>query len=298
MYYAVLLFGRKKEKPLELGAHRPNEKSIEKDEKVELKDIFLIPNSEIPDDQKQEFLNALTHTSQAIGDETASYAVLYEEDNTGIIKYFDANVFLPIKAKGENVLWYRIKHEGVFHKKIRAFEALTNYRAYFYDLAERGFRSCPIFHSTDVVVNNQKRISESQRQGSFAGVGARGTFVGSTGGTSTGESQTFGDVNLLNESQIDFVFFSIADPNGLASLIKTVINNWRDIYKKLEKQDKTKSQNQSNKNFNCEKCGTSNPSNSKFCNKCGSKLGSACIKCGANNPDNSSFCNKCGFTLK
>ena len=287
------MFGRKKEK--QLGAHKPDEKSIEKEEKIELADIFLIPVSQIPDSQKQEFLNALEKTRVSKENLDARMPILYEEENTGIIKYFDANIFLPTKEKNENVLWYRIKNEGVFNKKIRAFEALTNYRAYFYDLHLADCRTWSINADVDVVVNNQKRVSESQRQGSFAGLGARGTFVGSTGGSSTGESQTFGDVNLLYEGQIDFTFFSVADPNGLAKLIKYVINNAKDVYKKLEKQDKKKLET---KDINCSKCGKTNPTSSKFCNSCGNKLNFACTKCGKINESGSSFCNECGFVLQ
>lgn len=103
------------------------------------------------------------------------------------------------------------------------------------------------------------------------------------------------------EGQIDFTFFSVADPHGLAGLLKSVIKYHEEILKKAEEQDKNDMKEITDKQKNlldCQKCGTQNPMRSKFCNKCGAKLSSTCTKCGADNPDESSFCNKCGFTLK
>jgi tetratricopeptide (TPR) repeat protein len=50
-------------------------------------------------------------------------------------------------------------------------------------------------------------------------------------------------------------------------------------------------------NITCPKCKKDNESNSKFCNKCGTKFDDGCEKCGNVNPKNSKFCNGCGSTL-
>lgn len=49
----------------------------------------------------------------------------------------------------------------------------------------------------------------------------------------------------------------------------------------------------------CFKCGRNNPTNSAFCNGCGSPLQAKknCSACGFDNPHDSSFCNKCGSKL-
>ncbi len=48
----------------------------------------------------------------------------------------------------------------------------------------------------------------------------------------------------------------------------------------------------------CRNCNKSNPSNSRFCNQCGSKLNLECPKCGnTNNLPNSAFCNQCGTKI-
>jgi ribosomal protein L40E len=221
-----------------------------------------------------------------------------ENKETGKIEEaFQYNAILPIKGEGETILWYRKKEEGLINKTLRAYEVLTEYRCYFYDLKTHIFINCPLFYALDVVVTNQKRISESQRSGSFIGTGASGTFVGSSGGFSTGESQTFGDVNILDEGEIVFTYFSVADPNGLAKLIKYLIKKEQDLVERIEKQVKNL-EKLKNTELECIKCQTPNPCDSKFCNKCGQKFTTVCTQCKNVNPSDSSFCNKCGFTLQ
>ena len=47
----------------------------------------------------------------------------------------------------------------------------------------------------------------------------------------------------------------------------------------------------------CPQCQSDNPSDARFCNKCGSKLELACPKCNKTNPPDSNFCNGCGHSL-
>jgi len=50
----------------------------------------------------------------------------------------------------------------------------------------------------------------------------------------------------------------------------------------------------------CPKCGTANPADAKFCNKCGTNLGGSikCAECGTENPIGAKFCNSCGTKLE
>jgi membrane protease subunit (stomatin/prohibitin family) len=49
----------------------------------------------------------------------------------------------------------------------------------------------------------------------------------------------------------------------------------------------------------CPSCAALNPENSKFCNKCGARLGKpVCPKCGKELNDDSKFCNNCGAKLE
>ncbi len=47
----------------------------------------------------------------------------------------------------------------------------------------------------------------------------------------------------------------------------------------------------------CQNCKTQLPAGSKFCNRCGAKLGKKCSKCGSEVPSESAFCPECGEKL-
>lgn len=269
------------------------------EEKFELEDIFLIPLSEIPEKSKRDMASSIDNARKFLeeNDVTMEVPVPLEDEKTGRIEFVRVNLGLPIKCKGEAVLWYRKIEEGVFNKTLRAYEAVTEYRCYFYDFKTQKIMLVPLYFDNDVIVTNQKRISESQREGNFVGLGARGTFVGSSGGISTSESQTFGDVNIMFEGEISFTFWGVADPNGLARLIKYVIKKSKEWNERITKQEKEE-QKLENKEINCTSCNSPNSMEAKFCNKCGHKFTTICTKCKNVNPSDSSFCNQCGFTLQ
>jgi purine-binding chemotaxis protein CheW len=47
----------------------------------------------------------------------------------------------------------------------------------------------------------------------------------------------------------------------------------------------------------CPQCNHENPEETKFCNTCGTKLGTSCLRCSHVNPPGGRFCNECGFNL-
>ncbi|MBS3925139.1 MAG: zinc ribbon domain-containing protein [Nitrosarchaeum sp.] len=284
-----------------MGLFGKKEKQIEvkkNEEKFELEDIFLLPASEVPEKSKRDMALSIEKSRQLLEEKniTSEYPVLFQNDDTKRIEAFWVNPFLPIKCKNEQVLWYRKKEEGLVNKTLRAYDALTEYRCYFYDLKEHQMSMYALSENIDVIVNNQKRISESQREGTFAGIGASGTFVGSSGSFSTGESQTFGDVNIMAEGEIVFTFYAVPDPNGLAKLVKYQIKTQKEWSDKLRKQDNEKQKRE--QEIKCTSCNNFNPIDAKFCNKCGHKFTTICTQCKNVNPTDSSFCNKCGFSLQ
>ncbi|MBM3910536.1 MAG: zinc ribbon domain-containing protein [Thaumarchaeota archaeon] len=293
------MFGKKKEKN---EPHKPDNIEIQKQDSFELEDIFLIPVSEVPEKSKYDVAISIEKSREFlknnnIFEEAAKWPIVLENGE----RYL-ADIYLPMKCKGESVLWYRKIQEGLINKTINEYEVLSEYRCYRYLLKSHRIGCLPISPDLDVIVTNQMRISQSQREGTFAGLGSRGTFVGSVGGISIGESQTVGDVNVMQEGEIAFTFFSVQDPNGLAKLIKYVIKKTKEIWEEDSKriQAKRELQNQTT-DLHCEKCGTTNIISAKFCNKCGNKLKSKsgiCAKCGKENPSGSSFCNSCGFALQ
>lgn len=52
-----------------------------------------------------------------------------------------------------------------------------------------------------------------------------------------------------------------------------------------------------NQDIICQECNNVNPSNSKFCLACGSKLQLKCMNCENKPPEGSKFCNQCGSSL-
>jgi hypothetical protein len=256
---------------------------------------YLIPISEISIKQHAEIIASLEKTRKILekhGNNGYDYQRFYKDDD-GKLKFVNCNPFLPLKTEKENVLWYRVSHKGLLDRKLAVFETVTNFRVYIYDIRDGAFDGMEITREDDVVVNNQKRISESHRDGTSSGF-SRGYFTGSSQGFSTSESQTIGDVNLLNNGEIVFKFDSVSDPHGLAKLIDHVIDIKKELVK-LENQTLDKS---TNKMINCAGCGKPNPTNSKFCNHCGNKFTTSCTKCNKINPSGSSFCNNCGFSLQ
>lgn len=273
-----------------------NLSNIHQTDSVNILEKYLIPINEIPIKQHNELIASLEKTRRFLkehGNDGYDFQRFYKDDD-GQLKCVNCNPFLPLKTEKENILWYRISNKGLLDRKLVHFEVVTNFRVYFYDIKDGTFDGMEITRNDDVVVNNQKRISESQRDSSSSGF-SRGYFVGSSQGISTSESQTIGDVNLLNNGEIIFKFNSVSDPHGLAKLIKHVI----DTKEELIRLENTIIEKESdNSVFNCTACGKQNPMNSKFCNYCGNKFTTLCTKCSKMNPSGSSFCNECGFALQ
>ena len=47
----------------------------------------------------------------------------------------------------------------------------------------------------------------------------------------------------------------------------------------------------------CPQCNFDNPAGTKFCGKCGTRLGAPCPSCGTLNPEGFAFCGACGTSL-
>ena len=282
------LFGKKEKK---------NETTKnEKDEPYQLEDIFLIPVSEIPEKSKRDMALSIEIERQHYEEKgmlEMKIATTLENGESILID----DILLPMKCKGEQVLWYRKFLDGVFNKTLQGYEAVTEYRCYVYNLKHQQRQIAVFLSDDDVIVTNQKRISESQREGNFGGLGSRGTFIGSSSGTSTSESQTYGDVNLMQEGEIVLTFYDVVDPNGLAKLMKYTIKKTKESEERSRKFVESKRKLE-NKEIKCISCNNHNSSDAKFCNKCGHKFTTVCNKCKNVNPSDSSFCNQCGFTLQ
>ena len=291
------LFSKKEKK-------EPEEIHEEKLDTTWIPNSFVIPDSEIPEKYIPEFMTNVEKFREMILSQELykPMPIFYHDKQLGIYNYFDANYHIPWKitppkelvphgAQEEQTLWFRVNHEGAFNKKIKDFQVVTNYRTYYYNMEEYKVINYRAGH--EIIVNNQKRISQSQRTGGFSGSRSGGMFAGTSSGFSTGQSETIGDVVIMIDGTIEWTIPSVSDPHGLEKLLKHVIKSTTQLL-----SDSRAWGVKQTRGVNCGKCGTANPNDSKFCNKCGNKLNSACIKCGKINEEGSSFCNSCGFALQ
>lgn len=195
-------------------------------------------------------------------------AGLYEKGDSVEPIWFGANA--PRLAEGEEILWERTKLDGILNKYVHALEVITNYRIAFFDfIAHTSIVEMPF--GLDTVIANQKRHSESIRQGNFVGRSLKGSFFGTSQGFSSSTSENIGDVILMDDDKPVFTFYQVSDPHGVERLLKVVINANESLDEKrmtnIKKQNTILKGEQT-----CSKCGHVNPTSSKFCNKCGSKI--------------------------
>jgi hypothetical protein len=132
----------------------------------------------------------------------------------------------------------------------------------------------------DIVVNNQRRVSNSNSIGSYSRSRYNLSGVGNTKTT----SMTVGDIVFIAEGKPYITFRQISDPHGLARVVKSIrkqqinvqiggpIETKQELTQSTEFQI-SKGQTETSNNtviISCNQCGNSNPKGSKFCNKCGS----------------------------
>ena len=252
-----------------------------------------------------------------LDDKYWTYRSLIFPLNNNQTKTIDIYPLAPFLAEGEEIIWYEGGTEGVLHKKFVWIHALTNYRVFYYDYKKHGGIMVLLPALEDVVVNNQRRTSNTDSVGFYSRSYHSLSGVRNTKGTSV----TIGDVVLIAEGKPYITFNQVADPHGLARVVKSIkkqqthmriggqvqtkpIGEEQTKFSQLDNkiqviQTKTVTSN-GNKIVNviCNKCNNSNnPKGSKFCNKCGFKLQNNCTNCGNINPENSAFCNQCGFAL-
>jgi len=176
----------------------------------------------------------------------------------------------PFLSEGEELLWINTKIEGTANKHMRWLEALTNFRAIYYDFTKHECGRIPLNFVDDVIVKNKKLSSGSDRVG---------TFTGSMLATSSGSSGTIGDVVFMRNGKPTVTFLQVSDPNDIATLANIVIE---EFFKPLKAGKKTqlpliegsviKLKTSKTGEIVCPYCSTANQTGSAFCNNCGFAL--------------------------
>lgn len=213
--------------------------------------------------------------------------IQYVED--GQIKNASLDLFSSRLQDGENILWSHEEKKGLIRKTVVSTWAITNYRVFIFNEEVQKMRSFMLMRDIDdVVVMNSHRSSQSIGYGSYRGVAVR---------YSNTKSKTIGDVSFLNNGVKVITFGQIADPSGVAKMVKSIRKTMYSI-KDIEKIQKQNEKETKEQNEKCPSCGLKNLKSALFCNQCGTKIRVPCSQCKNPNPVGSSFCNKCGFTLQ
>lgn len=125
---------------------------------------------------------------------------------------------LPFLLEGESIVWHNLLTEGVINKQATWLDVITNYRILEYSFKQHGANFVTFSALDDVVVMNQKRISQSNGQGSY------GRSKYHIAGTSTSRSTgiTVGDIVFVSQGKPIITFHQIQDPRGLVKLVKSI----------------------------------------------------------------------------
>lgn len=196
-----------------------------------------------------------------------------EYNLAGIPKTTQLYYKTPFLSDDEELLWINTKTEGIIGKHLKWLEALTNFRAIYYDFDKHDSGRIPLIFVDDVIVKNQGRTSESNRFGTFIGDGNR-TFAGTDMSMSHETSGTIGDVLFIREGKPIIIFYQISNPHAVARLAKAVIGQ---LFTSLKAGKKIRlpmidAKISEPKDPLCSYCGNVNPSGLELCNKCGFPL--------------------------
>jgi hypothetical protein len=173
----------------------------------------------IPSDVKKELRKAIE------GNDEDKIETLLEGKINPILDSYRAKIENPDFNEGEQTLWVHEVTRGVFHKETVEKWIITNLRAmkYFPVTKENSTRRVMSIGLAvcEPVVMNQRRISRGRRVGNFTGVHS-GVFAGTSVGSGTSTSSTFGDLVFFMEGTEKLRFSGISDPHGVQHMIQTV----------------------------------------------------------------------------
>ena len=188
----------------------------------------------------------------------------------GISKTTQLYYKTPFLSGDEELLWINTKTAGIVNKHLKWLEALTNFRAIYYDFAKHECGRITLSFVDDVIVKNENTTSESNKFGTFTEYSLR-TFAGIEMSKSYGSSRTIGDVLFMSGEKPIVTFVQVSGPHELASLAKTVI---KQLFTPLKRSKGTQLpmagiRTRGVNDTICPYCDNVNPSGSEFCHKCG-----------------------------
>jgi len=202
-----------------------------------------------------------------------AFRLPYESNEGSIV---DLEIFpnTPYLAENEVLLWYRIDTKGVIHRNITWIEAITNYRVFQYNFENHGINCIILSGLDDVAVTNRYRVSQGQNYGVFTGQrygSMRSGFYTSTGNS---KSTSIGDVVFICNGKPLIQLNQVSDPSGVTKLVQSARKHLLGLQKIVIKAQKKNDVIQVDKINSkvCPDCNFKNPTSSKYCNQCGTKL--------------------------
>lgn len=202
------------------------------------------------------------------------------------------------------MLWSYEYSSGIFKKKLVAIEAITNFRVFTYNFENDILTGLLYMNSIDdVIVENRRRRSSSDRVGTFAGSYRKGNFGGVSYSHSEGTSRSVGDLRFMKNGETYMIFRYVSDPSAIQRLIKSIQKQMfpkKEIeeFIRLEKEKNRPELPKTSDGGFCDKCNSTNPPDARFCLSCGNKMIPICLKCKKVNPKEASFCGNCGSPLE
>ncbi len=273
-------------------------------------------NSTIRVDVEDKDINELIHNIKSIQnklqDGSAFWTAIkiHKKTSSGIITPIEIYPLIPFLSQGEEIVWSNISTKGLLKKKDNVVNIITNYRIFQYDYVDHD--GSFILLDEDVVVNNQRRVSNSNISEIYSK--SRSLIPGNK--TDKTKSTTVGDLEVISNRKTSITLKNINDPESLIRLIGSITNECNfttgsaTTIQKSETTDNTVTEENGNNvkktqsdlennDIVCDNCNTKNPMNSKFCYKCGQKLNGLkrCNRCNQINVHNALFCSQCGNKL-
>jgi hypothetical protein len=183
------------------------------------KDDLLLELSFYSDQQQKQQQN-LSSILLNVEDKKVPEIIQYTK---GIIEIeatnYWSNVYgLPFLLEGESFIWSDLQTEGMINKRATWLDVVTNYRIFQYSMKKHGANYVALGALEDVVVMNQKRVSQSS---GYASYGRSKYHIAGTGGSSS-TGMTIGDVVFVSQGRPFITFSQVQDPRGLAKLIKSI----------------------------------------------------------------------------
>jgi len=173
----------------------------------------------------------------------------------------------PFLADGEQIIWQNPKSEFIDNKKeVVSVEAVTNFRIFQYDYVQhRG--SVILFPFLEDVKTNQQHTMATSSVGSYSDFSYKITGI-----KNLRTNSVVGDTIFYVQGKPLITFEGITDPEMLSTAVMKLKKQYDTSPGTKQQTERIGTEFHSAVNNICSKCTTINPSDSKFCNACGSAL--------------------------